>query len=194
MISALFDQYHNAPMGGHFNCLRTYEKLRILYYWPKMGQQIFARCEYCHAYQSARPRKPDNSGHMTRTPPSRPFERVSVDLIKLPRSVSENEYIAVFIDTCTCWPEAVAIPDKKATTVVRVMKDYIFARHGTPPILLPDEGSEFLNRLVTETCKLYGVTKVFSAAYHSRGHGMVERLNRTIEDELKHTTNVACND
>jgi hypothetical protein len=45
---------------------------------------------------------------------------------------------------------------------------------------------------VGEVCKLYGVTKVFSAAYHSRGHGILERLNRTIEDRLKHTTNQAC--
>jgi hypothetical protein len=41
---------------------------------------------------------------------------------------------------------------------------------------------------------LYGVTKVFSSAYHSRGQETVERLNRTIEDSLKHTTNQACND
>jgi hypothetical protein len=66
-----------------------------------------------------------------------------VDLIKLPRSVSGNEYTAVFIDAFTRWPEAVAIPDKKATTFVRVMKEYIFARHGIPAILLSDEGSEF---------------------------------------------------
>jgi hypothetical protein len=74
------------------------------------------------------------------------------------------------------------------------MKEYILARHGIPAILLSDKGSEYFNRLVTETCKLYGVTSVFSAAYHSRGHAMAERLNRTIEDRLKHTTNFACND
>jgi Integrase core domain len=98
---------------------------------------------------------------MTSTPPSRPFKRVSVDLIKLLRSVSGNEYIAVFINAFTLWPEVVAIPDKKATIVVRVMNEYIFARHGIPAILLSDEGSEFLNRLVTETCRLNGVTKGF---------------------------------
>jgi hypothetical protein len=47
---------------------------------------------------------------------------------------------------------------------------------------------------VVEVCKLYGVTKVISAAYHSRGHGMIKRLNRTIEDRLEHTTNQACDD
>jgi hypothetical protein len=66
-----------------------------------------------------------------------------VDLIKLTRSVSGNEQIAVFIDAFTRWPEAVAIPAKKATTVVHVMKDSIFARHGIPAVLLSDEGSDF---------------------------------------------------
>jgi transposase InsO family protein len=83
---------------------------------------------------------------------------------------------------------------KKTTTVIRVMKEYIFARHGIPNYLLSDEGSELLNQLMAEVCKLYGVTKVFSAACHSRRHGMVERLNRAIEDRLKHTTNQACDD
>jgi transposase InsO family protein len=69
------------------------------------------------------------------------------------------------------------------------MKEYIFARHGILNYLLSDAGSKFLNQLVAEVCKLFGVTKVFSAAFHSRGHGMVERLNRTIEDRLKHSTN-----
>jgi hypothetical protein len=69
-----------------------------------------------------------------------------------------------------------------------------FASHGIPNYLLSDEGSEFLNQLVAEVCKLYGVTKIFSAAYHSRGHGMVEGLNRTIEDRLKHATNQTCDD
>jgi hypothetical protein len=51
----------------------------------------------------------------------------------------------------------------------------------------------FFDQLDAEVCKFTGVMKVFSAAYHSRGHGMVERHNRTIEDRLKHTTNQACN-
>jgi transposase InsO family protein len=70
---------------------------------------------------------------------------------------------------------------RKATTIIRVMKVCIFVRHGIPNYLLSDDGSEFFNQLVAEVCKLYGITKVFSAAYHSRGHEMVERLNRTVE-------------
>jgi transposase InsO family protein len=75
------------------------------------------------------------------------------------------------------------------------MKEYLwFARLGVPNYLLSDEGSEFLNRFVAEVCKPYGVTKVLSAANHSQGHGMAERLNRAIEDRLKHIINQACDD
>jgi hypothetical protein len=107
---------------------------------------------------------------MSSTPPTRPFERLPVDLINvfgdltlidLPRSKLGNEYAVVFIDSSTRWPEAIPFPDKKATTIVRVMKEYIFARHGILNYLLSDESSEFLNQLVAEDCKLYGVTKVF---------------------------------
>jgi transposase InsO family protein len=194
MVDYLFKHYHYSSLGSHFNGLRTYDRLRVLYTWPNMGQDIFKRCESCQSRSSTRPRHLDSRGIMSSTPPTRPFERLSVDLIKLPRSKLGNEYAVVFIDSFTRWPKAIPVPDKKATTITRVMKECIFARHGIPNYLLSDEGSEFLNQLVAKVCKLYGVTKVFFAAYHSRGHGMVERFNRTIEDRLKHTTNQACDD
>jgi hypothetical protein len=194
MVDYLFKHYHNSSLGGHFNGLRTYDRLRVLYTWPNMGQDVFKRCESCHSCNSTRPRHPDTHGNMSSTPPTRPLERLSVDLIELPQSKLGNEYAVVFIDCFTRWPEAIPVPDKNFTTIIHVMKEYIFAKHGIQNYVLSDEGSEFFNQLVAEVCKLYGVTKVFSAAYHSRGNGMVERLNRTIEDRLKHTTNQACVD
>jgi transposase InsO family protein len=87
-----------------------------------------------------------------------------------------------------------AISDKKAETVLNAMKELILTCHGVPAILQSDEGPEFSNKLVSVTCKQYGVTKVFSAAYHGRGHWMIERLNRTIEDRLERSTNRQCDD
>jgi transposase InsO family protein len=119
--------------------------------------------------QSTRPHRPEKFDRMSSTPATRPFDRVSVDLIKLPQTQQGNTYIVVFIDEFTRWPEAMAINDKKAETILRAMKELVLTRHGIPSILLSDEGPEFLNRLVLATCKQYGVTKVFSAAYHSVG-------------------------
>jgi Integrase zinc binding domain len=89
MVNSLFKDYHNSSRGGHFNGLRTYDRLRVLYTWPSIGQDIFKRCESCHSCNSTRPRHPDTRGIMSSTPPTRPLERLSVDLIKLPRSKLE---------------------------------------------------------------------------------------------------------
>jgi Integrase zinc binding domain len=136
MVDSLFKNYHNSSLGGHFNDLRTYGRLRVLCTWPNMDQDIFKRCESCHSCNSTRPRHPKTSRMMSSTSPTRPFERLSVDLIKLPRSKLGNEYAVVFINYFTRWPEAIPDPDKKATTIIRVMKEYIFARHGIPNYLL----------------------------------------------------------
>jgi hypothetical protein len=154
MVNSLFKHYHNSSLGGHFNGLRTYDRLRALYTWPKMGQDIFKRCESCHSCIFTRPRHPDTRVIMSSSPPTRPFERLSVDLIKFPRSKLGNEYAVVFIDFFTRWTEAMPVPDKRATNIISVMKEYILARHGIPNYLLSDEGSEVLNQLVAEVCKL----------------------------------------
>jgi Integrase core domain len=131
---------------------------------------------------------------MSTTPSSRPFDRVLVELIKLPKTKIGKSYNFAFIDEFTRWLEATAISDKKAETVLNAMKELLLTCHGVPAILLSDEEHELLNKLVSVTCKQCGVTKVFSAAYHSRGHGITEGLNRTVEDRLKHTTNCQCDD
>jgi Integrase zinc binding domain len=113
VVPTIFEIYHNSPSGGHFNGLNTYEKIRLLYFWPTMGQDILKKCAMCHGCQSTRPRRPDKFGRMSITPATRPFERVSVDLIKLPQTQQGNTYIVVFIDEFTRWPEAMAIHDKK---------------------------------------------------------------------------------
>jgi predicted CxxxxCH...CXXCH cytochrome family protein len=143
MMNSLFKQYQNSSLGCHFNGLQTYDQLRVLYTWPNMGQYIFKRCESCHSCNFTRPRHPDTSGIMSSTPPTRPFGRLSVDLIKLSRSNSGNKCAVIFIDSLTRWPEAIPVPDKKATTIIRVMKEFVFARHGIPNFLLSDEIFEF---------------------------------------------------
>jgi hypothetical protein len=132
MVDYLFKHYHKSSLGGHFNGLRSYDRLRVLYTWSNMGHDILKRWESCNSCNSTRPRHPDTRGIMSSAPPTRPFERLSVDLIKLPRSTLGNEYAVVFIDSFTRWPEAIPVPDRKATTIIRVMKEYIFARRGIP--------------------------------------------------------------
>ena len=61
-----------------------------------------------------------------------PFHRVAVDILKFLLTSNGNCYIAVFMDYLMKWPEAFAIPDQKAETIVRLFLEHIVCHHGIP--------------------------------------------------------------
>ena len=61
MIESLLYACHNDPMtGGHFSLDRTYNKIKNLYWWPKMKLSIFKHiksCLSCQQYNISRQKK-----------------------------------------------------------------------------------------------------------------------------------------
>ena len=79
---------------------------------------------------------------------------------------------------------AVATSDQTALTIAKLFVEQIVCRHGVPAQLLSDCGAAFLSHLLTEICKLLGVEKLNTTAYHPQTDGLVERFNRTLTDML----------
>ena len=44
------------------------------------------------------------------------------------------------IDRLTHWPEMIPIPDKRAETVADAFFEHVLCRHGTPAIVVSDNG------------------------------------------------------
>ena len=79
--------------------------------------------------------------------------------------------------------------DHTAETIGRLLLEHVTCRHGVPNELLSDRGADFLSELVSEVCRLKGMKKINTSAYHPQSDGMVERLNRTLTDMIaKHTS------
>ena len=53
-----------------------------------------------------------------------------------------------------------------------------------PIVLHTDQGRNFESALVREVCKLFGIRKSRTTAYHPEGDGLVERMNRTLVESL----------
>lgn len=81
-------------------------------------------------------------------PVGRPFEMVGVDVLRLPPSHNGNQYVVVFLDYLTKWPEAFAVADQKAETILRLFVEHVILRHGVPERLLSDRGPNFPSALM----------------------------------------------
>ena len=103
-----------------------------------------------------------------------PFHRVEVDVIQFTKSHVGNQYAVVCTDYLTKWPEVFATKDQTAPTIAKLFVEEIICRHGVPCQLLSDCGPAFLSYLMTETCKLLGVHKIYTTAYHPQTNGLTE--------------------
>ena len=56
---------------------------------------------------------------------------------------------------------------------------------GVPEALLSDRGANLLSHLMLDVCRLLGIEKLNTTAYHPECDGMVERFNRTLKSMLR---------
>ena len=176
----LFEDLHGA---AHLGFYKTFGRFSAHYWWPGMRAYVKRKCAGCetclrrHAGQATLP-------PMTSIPVGGPFERMGVDVLKLPKTHSGKQYVVVFMDYLTKWPEVFPVANQEALTIAKLLAEKVVPVHGVPKELLSDRGTNFLSKLMEELYRLLGIKKVNSTAYHPRTDGMVERFNRTLQDML----------
>ena len=109
------------------------------------------------------------------------MQLVAVDILgPLPESRQGNVYLLVVADYFTRWMEAYPIPNQEAATVAKVLTNEYFLRFSPPEQLHSDQGRQFEAEILEEICKLLGIRKTRTTAYHPQSDGLVERFNRTL--------------
>ena len=182
----IFEEAHNGTFSGHLREAKIHGQLAKHYWWPRMRANIHGWCRACtvcasrHVGQATRP-------PLTPIPVSGPFDRVGVDVLKLPKSAQGNQYAVVFVDYLTKWPEVFAVADQTSLTIARLLVERVVPQHGVPAELLSDRGTAFLSKLIHEVYSLMGMKKINTTAYHPQTDGLVERFNRTLIDMLAKT-------
>ena len=182
----IFEDAHGGVFGGHLREAKIHGQLAKHYWWPRMRADIQQWCRACTVCASR------NVGQVTRPlltpiPVNGPFDRVGVDVLKLPKSDQGNQYAVVFVDYLTKWPEVFAVPDQTSLTIARLLVEHVIPRHGVPAELLSDRAKAFLSQLIHEVYELMGIKKMNTTSYHPQTDGLVEHFNRTLTDMLAKT-------
>ena len=177
------EAYHDTPFGGHQGVGRTTDVIKERYYWKHMDKDIAEYVQTCKKCNERKTSVNDRAPVPMKitSPVTRPFQKVSLDIVgPLPKTHSGNQYILTFQDHFPKYPEAFPLTNQKATTIAKVFVEEIICRHGTPEVLLTDQGTNFTGELFQEMCKLLDIKKIQTTAYHPASNGIVERSHQTI--------------
>ena len=189
----ILHESHGGVMAGHFSGNRLHNTLARHWWWETMYRDALSFCKNCAecAVVSGTGRKHRPPLHPI--PVQRPFQIMGVDIMELPVTQRGNRYVIVFQDFLTKWPLVFPAPDQKAIRIARLLAEEIVPMFGVPESLLSDRGTNLLAHVMQDTCRLLGVTKLNTTAYHPQCDGMVERMNRTLKAMLrKHAASFGC--
>ena len=180
-------QYHDGLMsGGHQGQDRTYDAIKLKYFWPGMYRDISNYVRGCESCQRAK-----RAFHFHRAPlQSLPivdrFDRWHIDFIGPLRTATDgSRYILLIVDSFSRWCEAFPTSSQDATTVADILYKQIFTRFGAPRSLVSDRGRQFLSKLVKALCQLFQVSKVNTSPYHPQTNATCERLNSSLEQSMR---------
>jgi len=99
------------------------------------------------------------------------------------RAFSQLVYILTAICVFSKYVMLVPLRDKKAITVPNAIYERVFLKYRAGEILT-DNGGEFRNELLGKLCRLMGVFRSFTTAYHGRCNTVCERSHTMVNSML----------
>ena len=137
--------------------LKTLNRIREAYFWQAMRKHVRAellRCPTCIANSRQR----DKTVMGTMPMPVTPMQMISMDLVgPFVPSSKGNKYSLTIIDHFSGWAEAYPLPNKTSDSVWQAFSNYFLLAHGTPEVLLTDNGCEFTAKVFSDYLKTLGI-------------------------------------
>ena len=175
--------------GGHCGAIKTMTRVQDNYVWPGMRRWIekwYKRCGHCLVHSSLPDHPPMGDMPIAKSP----GQIVGMDLIgPLVQSSYGNQYILTLIDHYSGWIEAYPLPRKTNECVWKALRSDYLPRHGSPRVLISDQGAEFKGAEFHEWLQENGTEHRRTTPFHPQSNGKTERANRSIKTTLRKLIN-----
>ena len=170
MLQKLHKQFGHRPKRVFVELIKSAEQWDPKF--SKMIDEIIDGCEGC----ILRKRNPDKPA--VALPMAKDFNHIlTMDLKKW----DDRRYILYFVDMFTRYTVGTVITDKKPETVVdRLLAEWI-KYFTAPDMILTDNGGEFVNEAMKETCSVLNIYHATTAAYSPWQNGTCEK-NHALSD------------
>lgn len=178
---------HSSGLGGHSGITATYQKVKSLFSWPHLKQDVHDYIAACHVCAQAKTEHSKLPGllHPLHVP-QLAWHTISMDFIEgLPKS-KNFDTILVVIDKLTQYAHFICLSHPyTAITVAQAFLSNIYKLHGMPTIIISDRDRVFTSSFWQELFKLTETALNMSSAYHPQTDGQTERLNQCLETYLR---------
>ena len=162
---------------GHLGISKCRARPNTDVWRPGLSKEICEMDSTCHTCAKVRPEPKETL--MSASFPSRPWERVGMDLFEI-----NGKLYLVIIDYYSRWVEFRKLTSLTSEHTIEVMKE-VFATHGILDVIMSDNGPQFSAEAFAQFAKSYGFTHTTSSPRYPQANGEAERAVRTLKDILK---------
>lgn len=186
LIPDILSNTHRELQGGHQGILRTYLRVKKLYYWLNMYADVeryVSECEDCWSGKG----KPKIRGHSPgNLLANRPFQIVSMDfVVPLPRSHRKNTALLLFQCAFSGYVMCKSMANTEALEVAKAFFKVVFQRFGACEVLRHDRDPRFMGQVFTEFNKMLGQRQRVTLSYRPQANGQRERSVRTVMQSVE---------
>ena len=122
--------------------------------------------------------------------PVRPFEVISTDICGLlPGTKRQNVQVINAVCNLTRYVELKAIKMQTTDEVLKFLQEQAFLRHGSPDVIVSDNGGCYVSQVYEQMLKLYTCRSAKIAMYNSKGNSLAERCHSTMHTYLAKMVN-----
>ena len=188
MVQHVLAHCHSSIQGGHQGRQRTYERVRNMYFWHNMYQDVTHYVENCLDCITSRP--PPTKAMMAPTPgslePEFPFHTVGMDFAtEMPQTSRGNKLLCVWTCWFTGYVICAALPDKSAQTVAEAYERCVFRRFGASVLIRHDRDPTFMSETFKAFNDMLNQRQLPTFAYRPQANGTTERMIQTVIRAVK---------
>ena len=185
--SLLLDIFHKSALGGHSGERATYQRLKLVFYWPKMHHEVKEYVKICPICQKNKSEHTPYPGLLEPLPvPEMAWTHISMDFIEgLPKS-NGKDVILVVVDRLTKYAHFISLSHPyTVASIISLLTDTVFKLHGIPVVMVTDRERIFTSNLWQSLFKAMDVKLHLSTAYHPQTDGQTKRVNQCLENYLR---------
>jgi hypothetical protein len=185
-------QLHDSPLAGHRGIYRTIAEFDKYFIMEKSRRKIRDYIQSCDSCQRIKATNRGTPGLLQPLAiPVGRWSHISMDfIVSLPVTARQTDSIFVVVDRFT--KRAHFIPHKmtdSAEEIALIFLREVVRLHGLPISIVSDRDARFMSSFWGSLLKLLNISRDASSSMHPQTDGQTERVNRVLEETLRHYVN-----